>query len=40
MRLLVFVADVPDVGFQWGMGTASEALVEFEELALKASKFA
>ena len=43
MRLLVLVADVlflPDVGFQWGMGTASEALVDFEDLALKALEFA
>lgn len=43
MRLLVFVADVlfvRDVGFQLGMGTTSEALVDFEDLALKALKFA
>lgn len=43
MRLRVFVADVlfvPDVGFQWGIGTAPEALVDLEELALKATEFA
>lgn len=43
MRLLVFVADVlfvPDVGFQWGMGIASEALVDLEDLGLIASELA